>query len=164
MIDRWGAQAGWKGLEAAAGHGLNKSCRLRTLISPSVGWDHPCPLAGGARQDPQGSGSQEKQVQQNQESSGMETCLFGVGGSMLRWGGSSPIPPAPQCMPSPNKLPSDPAARPESVHPSFLSAHPKWADSTQYSMGPLVPGLWQRPHGPGGHRGRGERGGGAPWH
>lgn len=28
------------------------------------------------------------------------------GVSMLRWGGSSPAPPAPQCMPNPNKLPS----------------------------------------------------------
>lgn len=31
---------------------------------------------------------------------------------MLRWGGSSPAPPAPQCMPSPNKLPGYSAALP----------------------------------------------------
>lgn len=41
------------------------------------------------------------------------------GVSMLRWGGSSPAPPAPQCMPRPNKLPSYLAALPpESVCPS----------------------------------------------
>lgn len=38
---------------------------------------------------------------------------------MLRWGGSSPAPPAPPCMPSPNKLPSYSAALPpESVCPA----------------------------------------------
>lgn len=48
---------------------------------------------------------------------------------MLRWGGSSPAPPAPQCMPSPNKLPSCSAAPPPK--PLSCSA-PDRADLAQH--------------------------------
>lgn len=49
---------------------------------------------------------------------------------MLRWGGSSPAPPAPQCMPNPNKLPSYLAALPpESVCPAPPQTGPTWLNT-----------------------------------
>lgn len=62
------------------------------------------------------------------------------GVSMLRWGGSSPAPPAPQCMPSPNKLRSCSAALPPACL-SFCSA-PDRADLAQHK-GRLSPACGQ---------------------
>lgn len=64
---------------------------------------------------------------------------------MLRWGGSSPAPPAPQCMPRPNKLPSYPAALPpESVCPS---APPQtgqtWLNTRASCPQPVGSATWQ---------------------
>lgn len=56
------------------------------------------------------------EVKENRSPSKLRVFILEVGAgggvSMLRWGGSSPAPPAPQCMPSPNKLPSHSAALP----------------------------------------------------
>ena len=63
----------------------------------------------------------------------------GEGVSMLRWGGSSPAPPAPQGMPSPSELPGCSAALP----PECLSCSaPDRADLAQYK-GCLSPACGQ---------------------
>lgn len=82
---------------------------------------------------------------------------------MLRWGGSSPAPPAPQCMPGPNKLPSYTAALPpQSICPSALPPdRATWLNTRAACPQPVGRATWRAGGGekqlatPPGWRGRG---------
>lgn len=87
---------------------------------------------------------QEPDVRNEGNQRPLQLEIFYSGGrrgvSMLRWGGSGPAPPAPQRMPSPNKLPSCSAALPPE-RLSFRSA-PDRADPTEHK-GRLSPACGQ---------------------
>lgn len=81
------------------------------------------------------------EVKENRSPSKLRVFILEVGAggavSMLRWGGSSPAPPAPQCTPSPNKLPSHSAALP----PETLFSAPPQTSPSGSTQGLLVPSL-----------------------
>ena len=99
------------------------------------------------------------EVKENRSPSRLRVFILEVGGgvSMLRWGGSNPAPPAPQCMPNPNKLRSHSAALPPETLCFLLRPRQGRSGSTQ---GPLVPSLWAVPQG---RLGEGRSSWATPW-